>query len=468
MFSRTSFFAYFLSSGCLTPIILSHPGIKDDVNTKYDYLFSLTNLFGKITGTGTSVTLNDTSNTIMKLNLDTTTSSQEETPSPSDPQEIHVIKGNNDIKISNKNLLKITTFSDDTTTKTVNGITATIKDGKIHISGTSSARTTFTLKKNDFTVSNEFYYYCNSINSVTRLEMQCKVDGATKYLNSYSTANFQNATTSFEYTSLYVVVENGQTVNHTFTPMIVEGNTVSQYEPYKKQTYSVNLGDIELCKIGDYKDVLFKNTMDSDYYDSSLELNKWYKLANVGKITYDGTEYWDTDVSGGYNRFSAPAPGIVRLTGRNADCISNYFRPSVGNEYGIIFHVDRVVYLYPESGITTVSQFKTWLSTHNTTVYYPLATPTYTLLNDTLQTQLDNLQYALAYDTQTNISQTNTDLPFIIDAETYQDISGKLDTSKVKNANSTTAGDVYDVRYINNMIGDVETILTRLTTGSGV
>jgi fructose-1,6-bisphosphatase len=50
----------------------------------------------------------------------------------------------------------------------------------------------------------------------------------------------------------------------------------------------------------------------------------------------------------------------------------------------------------------------------------------------------------------------------------HQDISGKLDTSKVKNAKSTTAGDVYDVRYINTMIGDVETILTRLTTGGGV
>lgn len=43
-----------------------------------------------------------------------------------------------------------------------------------------------------------------------------------------------------------------------------------------------------------------------------------------------------------------------------------------------------------------------------------------------------------------------------------------LETSKVKNVNSTTAGDVYDVRYINSMIGDVETILTTLTTGSGV
>lgn len=39
------------------------------------------------------------------------------------------------------------------------------------------------------------------------------------------------------------------------------------------------------------------------------------------------------------------------------------------------------------------------------------------------------------------------------------DISGKLDTSKVKNTNSTTAGDVYDVRYINSMIGNIESLL---------
>lgn len=41
----------------------------------------------------------------------------------------------------------------------------------------------------------------------------------------------------------------------------------------------------------------------------------------------------------------------------------------------------------------------------------------------------------------------------------HQDISGKLDTSKVKNALSTTAGDVYDVRYINSVVGSIETLL---------
>lgn len=48
------------------------------------------------------------------------------------------------------------------------------------------------------------------------------------------------------------------------------------------------------------------------------------------------------------------------------------------------------------------------------------------------------------------------------------DISGKLDTSKVKTSISTTSGDVYDVTYINSIIGNIETILTTLTTGSGV
>ena len=49
----------------------------------------------------------------------------------------------------------------------------------------------------------------------------------------------------------------------------------------------------------------------------------------------------------------------------------------------------------------------------------------------------------------------------------HQDISGKLDTSKVKSAMSTTSGDVYDVTYINGLIGNINTILATLTTPGG-
>lgn len=56
----------------------------------------------------------------------------------------------------------------------------------------------------------------------------------------------------------------------------------------------------------------------------------------------------------------------------------------------------------------------------------------------------------------TNVSAFTNDAGYLTQ---HQDISGKLDVSKVKNTTSTTAGDVYDVIYINTMLGDIETLL---------
>lgn len=41
----------------------------------------------------------------------------------------------------------------------------------------------------------------------------------------------------------------------------------------------------------------------------------------------------------------------------------------------------------------------------------------------------------------------------------HQDISGKLNTSSVKTSTNTNAGNVYDVTYINSMLGNIETLL---------
>ena len=62
---------------------------------------------------------------------------------------------------------------------------------------------------------------------------------------------------------------------------------------------------------------------------------------------------------------------------------------------------------------------------------------------------------------QTSLGKADTAL------QAHQDISGKLDTIKVKNTNSTTEGDVYDVRYINSVIGDISTILASLVSVGG-
>ena len=61
----------------------------------------------------------------------------------------------------------------------------------------------------------------------------------------------------------------------------------------------------------------------------------------------------------------------------------------------------------------------------------------------------------------TNIKTINNQSILGSGNKTTSDL-GLIDTSKVKNANSTTAGDVYDVRYINTMIGNIETLLAEV------
>ncbi|MEE0888292.1 MAG: hypothetical protein U0L97_03730, partial [Candidatus Saccharimonadaceae bacterium] len=62
----------------------------------------------------------------------------------------------------------------------------------------------------------------------------------------------------------------------------------------------------------------------------------------------------------------------------------------------------------------------------------------------------------LASAVQTSLNKADTAI------QAHQDISGKLDTSKVKSAYSTTSGDVYDVTYINSTVGDIESLLSEV------
>jgi hypothetical protein len=78
---------------------------------------------------------------------------------------------------------------------------------------------------------------------------------------------------------------------------------------------------------------------------------------------------------------------------------------------------DTTLYFYIDissSQFADLTAWKNWLSTHNTEVYYILATPTTTEITDsTLISQLEAIK--LSYNGQTNISQENNDKPFILD-----------------------------------------------------
>ena len=171
----------------------------------------------------------------------------------------------------------------------------------------------------------------------------------------------------------------------------------------------ISANPIELCKIGDYQDKIYKDN------------GKWYLNKQIGKVVLDGSESsWTyTSVAQG----SLFRNNIVITNAKNDKTYTPYSNNYKGiTEYSYQNRQNNQFYLQTTSGFldiidnryTNTTDFKTWLSTHNTTVYYVLATPTTTEITDTtLISQLEAIKKS--YNTQTNISQENNDLPFELD-----------------------------------------------------
>ena len=81
---------------------------------------------------------------------------------------------------------------------------------------------------------------------------------------------------------------------------------------------------------------------------------------------------------------------------------------------------------------------------------------------DAIQTKDSNTLYYITDDGAISVSWGDIDGTLSNQTDLSNALNNKVDTSKVKNANSTTAGDVYDVRYINTMIGDIESLLSEV------
>jgi len=209
---------------------------------------------------------------------------------------------------------------------------------------------------------------------------------------------------------IFIRVANGGSVDGTFYPQLEKGSKANSYTPY-------GTTPIELCKIGDYQDYFYKSS------------GKWYLHKEIGKVVLDGSENWGTSTSSGNIRCYTSA--IANLINKNVAPILNYFIGSTDtgniftNGYATLPASGNISFYYPTTTDSTTT-FKTWLSTHNTEVYYVLATPTNEAITDTtLIGQLDNIEKLMSYDGQTNISQDNNDLPFIISASAIRKLNNE-------------------------------------------
>jgi hypothetical protein len=135
------------------------------------------------------------------------------------------------------------------------------------------------------------------------------------------------------------------------------------YEPYTEEVANIDLKGNELCSLpnGTKDELIVK--------DGRAKIAK-----RIGKVVLNGSEDWHRELSSGFYRFTMAGKDF-NADGRR-EILSNYFKYSFNeHKVGIGFTAYNKLYLYPKQDITTVDEFKTWLSTHNTTVQYELETP---------------------------------------------------------------------------------------------
>lgn len=203
---------------------------------------------------------------------------------------------------------------------------------------------------------------------------------------------------------------NGASPNPLYPQQVkvVSGNntiTISNSDNTERQNFPINLGSLELCKIGNFHDYIYKNG------------NKWYKKKAIEKLVLNGTE---TNIAiQSTNRYNITTTNQSKAgdTENPYACASHYKGQylSTNNSIYCASVAGRISIM--DNRFTTLADYKTWLASNNVTIYYVLNNPTDVEITDTtLKNQLDNILTAQSYDYQTNITQTNAILPFIITA----------------------------------------------------
>ena len=352
--------------------------------------------FPKVNSEGTSLTLNNTYQAPM-VNVIKGNTIQDGTPTPSSPIPVNVVSGDNEIVVCGKNLFDVTSFENQLVSgKILNDSGNEISDA----SSTYSKYKVFLKANTEYRLDGwwqRIYYY--DTNGIFK-SRSASISGG---------VNRSYTPTVDEYIGFQIY--NSQWSEYKGQEQIEIGSSASTYEAYNGNTYNIDLpSGIELCKIGTYQDYIYK---DSD---------KWYLHKEIGKVVLNGSET-DWATRGGGTTYAYSCPNI--FDGNKTLGICSHWQfiqggASDSQSYECIASANTntsLAIFTNNSSLDTLANLKTWLGTNQPIVYYALATPTNTEITDTtLINQLEELYIAKSKEDQTNISQINNDLGFIISA----------------------------------------------------
>lgn len=220
--------------------------------------------------------------------------------------------------------------------------------------------------------------------------------------------------------------------------------TISISDGTNSTDYTVDLSSIELCKIGNYQDYIYQGS------------DGWYVHKEINRVEFNGSESWSM-YSGRDGTFYV---GMADITTSDIDTVSNiksnYYEAQTFRslydrtvDYGIANHNAQHWIAIRNKDCSDANSFKTWLSTHNTTVYYVLSTATDTKITDsTITRQLDALLSAQMYPEYTIIS-SDGDLPAILGITAYNsNLNGIIEVL------ASTAGTIGNINSALNIINN--------------
>ena len=203
--------------------------------------------------------------------------------------------------------------------------------------------------------------------------------------------------------SFILSIDNGP--DAWFDDLQVEyGSTVSAYAPYNKQTLTISLGSIELCRLGAYQDYIYKDgdtwkvhkatfkhqfdgLGDSWNYNSTTHAiqDQNYSIVQTGSVVFDVP---GVALSREFTYYPNTGGGI---TTRIPD---GCFGFQTTGQYYATFKND-AVFTSKENAIA-------WLRTNKPTAYWALATPTDTEITDTTLISQLNAIASASLETGTN------------------------------------------------------------------
>lgn len=164
--------------------------------------------------------------------------------------------------------------------------------------------------------------------------------------------------------------------------MIIEGDQEQPYVPYGNNYIAVNISDGTntnkypiplnnniIAGIGDYKDELKVDK------SGHVFINK-----KTGKVVLDGSESITYSSGSAWKfRYTIQDANFTNTGNEKGSLLNNYFQVGVwnssqNNQMATRSASPKLVGIRFDD-MTSLDDFKTWLSTHNTEVYYPLETP---------------------------------------------------------------------------------------------